>query len=285
MEEKAYSDSKFEFSDGLEEWKKRSGEKKLDTGMLELNSLLNGGYMKGIIHILYGSKKPIIHLLLNAAINSLLTTTDGGQNASKIVYVDAENAFNPYYLSEKIRALGYSPELLLKRIMVSRCFNWNQIVEVVAEKVPLQIPNTLIISGMTTMFEYAEKSFEDLRVMIAGIRSILKYNPTIILGTSMHTNSESVPMGGKLLSHLAGVMVSVQEKERYYELSLNKHPYLPPSSVKVWKDAVNFSKKKRENRGKNMSLETFLKIREISEHNEINLNDFDDSINFSWRNL
>jgi hypothetical protein len=255
-----------EYITGFDYWMQKKFERKLDTGLPELNTLLEGGYSRGIVTVLFGSRKPIIRLLLNAAINSLLATIDGGMNSGRVVYVDAENAFNPYYLSEKIRVLGYHPEELLKRVDVARCFNWNQVVEVVSEKVPLQKPTTLIVSGYTSMFEYSEKSFGDLQLMNGGIKAIMKYNPVVVLGTGMHMNSQSVPMGGKMLTQFAGILISFVEHERYYEVTLQKHPSLPTNSVRVWKEIASLSAKSvprsyskdKALRGKHLTLDSFL---------------------------
>jgi hypothetical protein len=237
------SDSHSEYITGFDYWMQKKFERKLDTGLMELNGLLEGGYSRGIVNVLYGSRRPIIRLLLNASINSLLASVDGGLNSGKVIYVDAENTFNPYYLSEKIRALGYQPEELLKRVEVARCFNWNQVVEVVSEKVPLQKPDTLIVSGYTSMFEYSEKSFADLQLINGGIKAIMKYNPVVVLGTSMHMNSELVPMGGKVMTQFGGILISMVEQDRYYELTLQKHPLFPKKSDRVWKESTALTAK------------------------------------------
>lgn len=257
-----------EYTTGLDYWMKKKYEKKLATGFPELNELLDGGFSRGMVTILYGSRKPIIRILLNSAINALLSSVDGGMNSGNVVYVDAENSFNPYYLSEKIRVLGYQPETLLKKIDVSRVFNWNQMVEIMSEKVPERKPHTLIVSGYTSMFEYSQKSFEDLQLMNAGIKSIMKYNPVVVLGTRMHFNSEIVPMGGKVLSQFGGVLVSIVEKERHYDFTLQKHPAYPTKSTRVWKETALLSPKSlprsytkdKALRGKHLTLDTFVNV-------------------------
>ena len=259
----SHFESDSEYITGFDYWMQKKFERKLDTGLPELNGLLEGGYSRGIVTVVFGSRKPIIRLLLNAAINSLLATVDGGLNSDKVVYVDAENSFNPYYLSEKIRSLGYQPEELLKRVEVARCFNWNQVVEVLSEKIPLQKPFTLIVSGYTSMFEFSEKAFADLQLMNGGIKSIMKYNPVVVLGTSMHFNSELVPMGGKVLTQFGGILISMVERDRFYELTLQKHPSFPTKSVRFWKESATSSVKSKYSKDKALkskhhTLDSFL---------------------------
>ncbi|MFX1456503.1 MAG: hypothetical protein ACFFDB_14100, partial [Promethearchaeota archaeon] len=131
-----------------------------------------------------------------------------------------------------------SPRTVLENILISRAFTFDQIIEILENKLSmLEDIKVVLISGMTTMFDnYEKQTFEELLRAIDGIKQILwKTKPLIIITAPLHEHSLYRPKGGKILSHFGSVLVMIKDDERYAEYTLIQHPYLPESRLLKWK--------------------------------------------------
>lgn len=210
-----------------------------------LDKLLGGGFQKGLVHLLIGSKKRNSEILLKTAVRGLMPGSNGGLGIRKVAYIDGNNRFSPYLISKTALSLNMNPRDTLERIYVARAFNWSQIVEILEVKLAkMRGIGLILISGITSMFEpIAEKQdslnqkvFSDLKCSINGIKNAIKLNhdPIVVISASKHENSLHKPVGGKILTHFGCVIVELVEKERYTDYILAQHPFMPQKHVIKW---------------------------------------------------
>ncbi|NVM38054.1 MAG: hypothetical protein HWN81_20840, partial [Candidatus Lokiarchaeota archaeon] len=178
------------------------------------------------------------NILLTTAVIAQKAFCNGGLgDGIKVAFIDGNNRFNPYNVSKFAVSQNLSPQKVLENILISRAFTWDQMVEILENRLStLEDVKVVLISGITTMFEgYEKQTFEDLLATIDGIKTILwKANPLIIITAPLHEHSLFRPKGGKILSHFGNVLVMINDDERFDEYVLVQHPYLPENRLKKW---------------------------------------------------
>lgn len=240
----------------------------IPSGDIAVDTLLRGGFIPGPVYLLYGPSSLLTHILLRTAVNALSPQTDGGAAVSQIAYIDGENTFNPYFLSKYAISKQMDPNFVLNHILVSRVFTWNQMVEVVEEKVAaLEHVDLILISGLTSMFEenfeaiphqmpsHAKGSafppkqkvnwntFQDLNRMINGLKRIIeRSNPLIIMTGPINSHSRVRPVGGQILTHFGGVLLEIDDQERFLDYTLQQHPCLPYQKERIWRTVLQQEK-------------------------------------------
>ena len=203
-----------------------SGDKTLDL-------LLDGGFRQGLIYLLHGNLRIITDILLKLSVDSFTKCSF----EKKIAFIDGNNRFNPYHISKLAASKGLSPSKVLKHILVSRAFTFEQMVEILenrlndlekSEKIKI-----VIVSGITKLWpDFEKKTFEELLKAIAGIkRTISNSKPLMILTAPSHKNSKVKPLGGTALTHFASVIILIEDKERFIEYKLIQHPSLPENRL------------------------------------------------------
>jgi hypothetical protein len=228
-----------ELGSGLTLYESNTHSKLISSGDKTLDELLSGGFHKDLVYLLYGDKKLITNILLTTAVIVQKSFINGGLGEGiRVAFIDGNNHFNPYNVSKFAVTQNLSPTSVLENILISRAFTWDQIVEILENRLSiLEDVKVIMISGITTMFEgYEKQIFEDLLRTIDGIKKILwKSNPLIIITAPLHENSLFRPKGGKILSHFGNVLVMINDDERYVEYTLVQHPYLPERRLLKWK--------------------------------------------------
>jgi hypothetical protein len=231
---------------GFTLYKKNNSISLISSGDSTLDELLSGGFHRDLVYLLYGDKKLTTNVLLTTAVIAQKAFTNGGLGGGiRVAFIDGNNRFNPYNVSKFAVSQNLSPRKVLENILISRAFTWDQMVEILENRLStLEDVKVVLISGITTMFEgYEKQTFEDLLKTIDGIKQILwKTNPLIIITAPLHENSLFRPKGGKILSHFGNVLVMINDDERYVEYVLVQHPYLPENRLLKWKPRT--SKKK-----------------------------------------
>ncbi|KKL03830.1 hypothetical protein LCGC14_2622210, partial [marine sediment metagenome] len=201
-----------------------SGDKTLD-------ELLSGGFRNDLVYLLYGDRKIITNILLKTAVYSFL---DKDFNR-KVAYVDVNNRFNPYNISKLAASKRLSPRMVLVNILISRAFTWEQMVELLENRISqLENIKMIIIADITTLWpNYEQQTFEGMLQAISGIKKLIfKSKPLIILTGSINKYSEFKPKGGKYLAHFGSVLVLINNKEGYIEYQLIQHPSMPEKLLK-----------------------------------------------------
>ncbi len=215
----------------------KSGNKYIDT-------LLDGGLRSGLIHLFIGNRKTNTDILMRTAVMSFLPEQ---RMTGKVVYIDANNRFSPYFLSQLALSKNLSPQHILQNIYIARAFQWTQMVELIEEKlVQMNDVRLVLISGLTSMFEpinnrkgkegtLNQRSFDELKGAIQGIKTAIKQsNPTVVITVPRSPNSIHKGFGGKILSHFGCVIVEIFEQERRTDFFLAQHPFIGPKKVTKW---------------------------------------------------
>jgi DNA repair protein RadA len=246
------------FRSGLKVYRKNKRVPLVSSGDSTLDELLGeGGFHKDLVYLLYGDKKKTSNILLTTSVIAQKSFANGGLGEKiKVAYIDANNRFNPYNVSKFAVSQNLSPRKVLENIVIARAFTWDQMVELLENKLSkLEDIKVVLISGITTLFQsYEKQTYEDLLRAINGIKTILsKTKPLIILTAPMNEYSLYKPNGGKILSHFGSVLVMINEDERYTEYVLIQHPFLPENRLRKWKPRI--PKRNLANTTKNMTLD------------------------------
>jgi len=246
------------FRSGLKVYRKNKRVPLVSSGDSTLDELLGeGGFHKDLVYLLYGDKKKTSNILLTTSVIAQKSFGNGGLGEEiKVAYIDANNRFNPYNVSKFAVSQNLSPRKVLENILIARAFTWDQMVELLENRLSkLEDIKVVLISGITTLFQgYEKQTFEDLLRAISGIKAILyKTKPLILLTAPMNEYSLYRPNGGKILSHFGSVLIMINEDERYTEYVLVQHPYLPENRLLKWKPRI--PKRNLADITKNMTLD------------------------------
>ncbi len=236
------------YNSGFEEHKKNEKLPVTSSQDSTLDELLNGGFRKDLVYLLCGDRKITSRILLETAVQffkSQVVDPSNGDRASryggykqKVAIVDGNNRFNPYTVSKLAINLGLSPTKTLESVLISRAFTYEQMVELLENKVAeLEQVGAVFISGMTSLWpNYDQRTFEDLLRAIGGIKRVLeKLNPLIVITAPKNEYSDFKPLGGNVLYHFGQVLVLIEDKKRYTKYSLIQHPSLPENRLVKWK--------------------------------------------------
>jgi RecA/RadA recombinase len=227
------------FDSGLRVYKKRNQRPLISSGDSTLNELISGGFHRDLVYLLYGDKTTTTNVLLTTAVIAQKSFSNGGLgDGHKVAFIDGNNRFNPYNISKYAVSQHLSPHQVLENIIIARAFTWDQMVELLENKLAkLEHVRVVLISGITSLLQsYEKQTFEDLLRVIHGIKQILsKTNPLIIITAPLNDYSSFRPKGGKILSHFGSVLVLMNDDERYVEYILAQHPYLPENRLLKWK--------------------------------------------------
>ncbi len=231
------------FNSGFNFYRKKKRIPLVSSGDSTLDELLGGGgFRKNLVYLLYGDKKKLANILLTTAVIAQKSFNNGGLGEEiKVAFIDANNRFNPYNVSKFAVSQNLSPQKVLGNILIARAFIWDQMVELLENRLSkLEHVKVVLISGITTLFQsYEKQMFEDLLRAINGIKTILsKTRPLIVLTAPLNEYSLYRPNGGKILSHYASVLVMINDDERYTEYVLVQHPFLPENRLLKWKPRI-----------------------------------------------
>ncbi len=205
-----------------------------------LDELLGGrGFQKDLVYLLYGDKKKCTNVLLTTSVIAHKSFANGGLGEKiKVAYIYANNRFNPYNASKFAVSQNLSPRKVLENIIIARAFTWDQMVELLENRLSkLEDIKVVLISDITTLFKGNDKqNFEDSIRAINKIKAILrKTKPLIVITAPMKEYSLYKPNEGKILSHFGSVLIMIKEDERYTEYILIRHPFLPENRLLKWK--------------------------------------------------
>jgi hypothetical protein len=216
----------------------------LKSGNKYIDSLLDGGLRSGLIHLFVGDRKANTDILMRIAVMSFLP---GQRTNGKVVYIDGNNRFSPYFISQLALSKNLSPQHVIQNIYIARAFQWTQMVELIEEKLTeIQDIRLVLISGLTSMFEpvndrkgkegtLTQHSFDELKAAIQGIKTAVKQsNPIVVITVPRAPNSIHKGFGGKILSHFGCVIVEIFDQERRTDYFLAQHPFIGQKRVTKW---------------------------------------------------
>ncbi len=196
-----------------------------------LDELLEGGFQKDTIYLLIGDRKLTSKVLVTTSVSAFVD-----RNFNKFVaFVDGNNRFNPYNISKLAISRKMSPTRVLERILISRAFTYDQMVEILENKITdLENVEILLISGITSMWpNYEQHTFEELARTIKGIKKVMeKSKPLIVITAPRNTYSKIKPVGGNSLYHFGHALVLMEQTKREIVYTLLQHPSMPEKQIK-----------------------------------------------------
>jgi RecA/RadA recombinase len=250
-----------EFDSGFRVYKKNNRHNLISSGDPTLDKLLNGGFQQNLIYLLYGDEKKTTTILLTTSVIVQKAFSNGGLgDGIRVAFIDGNNRFNPYDVSKFAVSKRLSPRKVLENILIARAFTWDQMVELLENRLAkLEDIKVVLISGITKLFQsYEKQTFEDLLRAISGIKAILSHtNPFIVITATLHKYSQFRPAGGKILSHFGNVLVMIKNEERFVEYTLVQHPSLPEKRELKWIPLK--PKRNLANNSKNTTLDCWIK--------------------------
>lgn len=203
------------------------------TGVPTLDSLLDGGFERGLVYLFYGSEH--LHTdLLRAAVHAQHPLTSGGFSSPCII-IDSSNIADIVKLRDFSFQLGLEPERVMDMIYISRAFNSTQTYDLVINHLDEffgHIPaKFLILPGLVDLFINEGLDSEKTRQithLAARINAFtLRHNLVTLISTRIRSNHIRYPPVGKALSSSAQVHIHVDETPMRIVYSLTKHPSLP----------------------------------------------------------
>jgi DNA repair protein RadA len=245
------------FDSGFKVYQKNNRLPPISSGDTTLDELLGGGFHRNLVYLLYGDKKKTTSILLTTSVIAQKSHNNGGLgDGIQVAFIDGNNRFNPYNVSKFAVSQKLSPNKVLEHIIIARAFTWDQMIELLENKLStLEHVKVVLISGITSLFQsYEKQTFEDLLNAIDGIKKILaKTKPLIVITAPLNELSLFKPKGGKILSHFGNVLVLINDDERYVEYRLVQHPFLPENRLLKWKPRE--PKRKLSNPMKNTKID------------------------------
>lgn len=217
---------KFELaaSSAFQEYKKRSRGVRLSTGISELDDLLEGGIVPDQFYLFWGPRKILASIFHQLVVQAYLPSYWRGGAPPKIAFVDGDFSFDPYSLSRQAALNHLDSSLILDNTMISRAFDWQNMVELVGERLKKLDARMFLITGLTTHFDPTiPASFRELLRIVGAFKSVLLTKRAIgVAATLQDPHSNFKPLGGKILTHFATVLVRIIARPKYIEYQLLK---------------------------------------------------------------
>jgi RecA/RadA recombinase len=219
---------------------------RVSSGINDVDDMLGGGFEQGLFSLIYSeTNSAMASLLLSVSVNAQLPSFNSGAG-SKVVFIDAQNCFNPYNVSCKAASLGLNPEAVLEGIYVSRAFTSGQVEELILKKAEDEVDRlgarVLIVSGLTTLQlvddrgKLKQETLSRLVEVYGHLRNLsFQRNLVVLASNGIAENSEYRPAGGRALAHYAQAHLLVREKLRVTEYVLMKHPSISERKTLVWR--------------------------------------------------
>jgi hypothetical protein len=234
----------------------------------------SGGIVPGILHVLAGPQHYLSRVLMRLAVMAQLPPVDGGAGATRVFYVELNNFFDPYLVSQVAKEHSLNPASVLERIDIARGFNWDQAVEIVGKMLPAKVVprSVVLVSGLTALMNPSDTtSFEGLREMVGGLKRCQQAAPVHLVATCpVADGSTYKPRGGHMLYHHAGVIVTVTEPQvtrsgsRVTDWVLVRHVAFPERVLHCWDHAAAVKKSEKRARGRKGDLSTFRTLDDFS---------------------
>ncbi len=234
-----------------------------------------GGILPGILHVLAGPQHYLSRVLMRLAVMAQLPPVDGGAGAARVFYVELNNFFDPYLVSQVAKEHSLNPTSVLERIDIARGFNWDQAVEIVGKMLPAKVVprSAVLVSGLTALMEPSDTaSFDGLREMVGGLKRCQQAAPIYMVATCpVADGSTYKPRGGHMLYHHAGAIVTVTEPRetrsgsRVTDWVLVRHVAFPERVLQCWDHAAAEKKSAKRARGRKGDLSTFRTLDDFSD--------------------
>ncbi|MHA2046926.1 MAG: hypothetical protein ACW99G_19215 [Candidatus Thorarchaeota archaeon] len=204
-----------------------------ESGVVAIDSLLEGGIESGLVHLFYGDKR--LHQdFLRFAVKAQTSRKSGGLESPTII-IDSANMIRIERLTELSYQLDLEPETVMDNIYISRAFNSSQTYDLIMtqmenflDKIPARV---LMITGLPNLYlEEGLKSegLQQISHMSSKIAAVtLQRGLFTLVSVPPSSRSPNYPEGGRTLSTSAQVHVQVTDSPSRTTYTLAKHPQFP----------------------------------------------------------
>lgn len=158
---------------------------------------------------------------------------------SDVIFIDGDNAFDPYSISEYSLQHGLHPENSLERIHISRAFTYHQLTSLITEKLPVALNEfnvrLVIVSNIPQLYcdpDIRDKDKQEaLRIFektARFLRALAENEHALIVVTDLQSRN---PRMGSILTENAHIFAELEDRGLYTRLRLLKPPWIPPINV------------------------------------------------------
>jgi hypothetical protein len=206
---------------------------KVESGIVAIDSLLEGGIESGLVHLFYGERS--LHDDFHRIAVKVQTSEEQGGLESPTIIIDSANIIK----LEKFTHLAYEyelePEIVMDNIYISRAFNSSQTYDLIMNQlegfldmIPAKV---LMVTGLPQL--YLEEGFigegmQEISHIVSKISALtLRRGIFTLVSAPVSARSPNFPEGGRTLTGSAQVHIKVSESKSRRTYTLAKHPQYP----------------------------------------------------------
>ncbi|MBN2230535.1 MAG: hypothetical protein JW779_13185 [Candidatus Thorarchaeota archaeon] len=203
------------------------------TGVIALDTLLQGGYEQGLVHLFYGAPS-FQEDLLRAAVWAQVSKSRGGLE-SPVIMIDSSNMIDTTRLTEYAFEYELEIESVMDHIFISRAFNSSQTYDLLTnhleeflERIPARM---LLVPGLPDLFvnEGLDSTKTQQLTHLASLLMAItmRYNLVTLVSTKAINTREQFPAVGRSLASNAQIHILIEQTPMRVLYTLTKHPSLP----------------------------------------------------------
>ena len=184
----------------------------------------------GQLAVLQGAASHILSLLL--CVRALLPQPLGPDTDA--VFVDGGNLFDTYTISRYLIEHGFDPRGVRGRVHISRAFTFHQLSSIVTEKLPVFVDRLdaklVVVSDITQL--YCDPDVKDEQEACTSFAKTVRFlgdfaeqRRVLVVATALKPRNRRMD---SILFHTAHVSAELHDREALTQLTLEKHPFIPP---------------------------------------------------------
>lgn len=206
---------------------------RVESGVVAIDSLLEGGIESGLVHLFYG-EKVLYEDFLRFAVKAQTSKRKGGLESPTIL-IDSANIIKIERLTDLSFELHLKPEDVMDDIYISRAFNSSQTYDLIMnqmEKFLDTVPaRVLMVTGLPNLYleeGLKGEGLQQISHMASKIAAVtLQRGLFTLVSVPVSSKSPNLPEGGRTLSTTAQVHIQVTESPSRTTYTLAKHPQFP----------------------------------------------------------
>ncbi|MFW9793296.1 MAG: hypothetical protein ACFFEE_03250 [Candidatus Thorarchaeota archaeon] len=207
--------------------------KRAASGVVAIDTLLEGGIESGLVHLFYGDK--VLHQdFLRFAVKARISKKRSGLE-SPVIIIDSANMIKIERLTDLSFEYDLEPEIVMDNIYISRAFNSSQTYDLIMKQmehfldtIPARV---LMVTGLPNLYleeGLNAEGLQEISHMASKIATVtLQRDLFTLVSVPASTRSPNIPEGGRTLSSTAQVHVQVTDSPSRTTYTLAKHPQMP----------------------------------------------------------
>ena len=193
-------------------------DKKISTGILELDELLDGGIQLSAITEFYGYNWRVVKLLMHRIIGEIAL-----ERRVDIIYNQLFDGLDPYLLLRIVKRLGGSWDIAESNIRMVRCFKPEDLIEALSN----YDGALLVIVDPYLHIDDPIRKWVESSTISGSIYNLLSRGTTVIVFNKAHPLGYK-PLGGNFHHHIIHYLVKIEGGDgKYLLLTLEKSPEKP----------------------------------------------------------